>query len=260
MFASDCLIVESVCSRTPSTVSSRGRAEGRNPGTITPGVSDQSPPRSIDSGLRPSAGPGMTAANCGACRHLLHAPSSMRTTSSMRAVSSKPRPKHSVVPDRRAAASPEPITLGRSDQSPPRSIASGLRPSAGPGMTAGVCRARGHQWRATSSMRGGIYRRTSSMTKNVTYAVGLRASLREIAGHEARRFVIRSPGRSAERCARDEATPAFIRSGPRREPAWCRPCRFPRSDRCAPRPGRGRPARPRRAAARTRRRSGPPSA
>ena len=50
------------------------------------------------------------------------------------------------------------------------------------------------------------------------------------------------------------------RTGRPRAPAWCRPFRSPTSDSCAPPPGRGRRAKPPRAAARTRRCSGRPSA
>jgi len=130
----------------PATAHS-GRRAAANPEVITTNTSDKIIARTTDSGLRPSAGPGMTAADCGTGviygqrRHLcacdvIYAWPQPRYHSGVRP-STDPRmtgcgsrnarhlwtepssmhcPNHGVVPGRRAAASPEPITTNLSDQ------------------------------------------------------------------------------------------------------------------------------------------------
>ena len=118
-----------------------GRRAAASPGPITPGLSDQITARAY--GFRAPAFGRPRNDGCG----LPSATTSMREKSSMRAMSSMRCPTHGVVPGRRAAASPGPITPGLSDQSLPGRMDSGLRPSAGPGMTAAVCGEKRHLWR-----------------------------------------------------------------------------------------------------------------
>jgi len=76
-------------------------------------------------------------------------------------------PRHSVIPARRAAASPESIATYFSEQTNAGTMISGLRRAlrAGSGMTAADWGKRRHPCAGTSSMRGDV-----TYAKNVTYA------------------------------------------------------------------------------------------